>query len=171
MRGLHKGAAVKVMALLLAGIGLGVAATYVSPMMRSMLNGLTNDAHAAVENPGSSVGVMYPLKERVVNLADPGVLRYLKISVVLEFEPRDRSFYQLKGEARSKREAEIVKELGYRHPILADLLTTILTSKTSVQLMSPDGKERLKQEILEQVNMVTGEDRVIAVHFTDFIIQ
>jgi len=37
--------------------------------------------------------------------------------------------------------------------------------------MSPDGKERLKQEILEQVNMVTGEDRVIAVHFTDFIIQ
>jgi len=100
MRGLQKGAVVKVMALLLAGIGLGVAATYVSPMMRSMLNGVTNDAHAAVENPASSVGVMYPLKERVVNLADPGVLRYLKISVVLEFEPRDRSFYQLKEQAR-----------------------------------------------------------------------
>lgn len=171
MRGLQKGALVKVMALLLAGTALGVAASYALPMTRPLLNGGPYDAHAAVENPANSVGVMYPLKERVVNLADPGILRYLKISVVLEFEPRDRSFYQLKGEARSKREAEIVKELGYRHPILADLLTSILTSKTSAQLMSPDGKERLKQEILEQVNRVTGEDRVIAVHFTDFIVQ
>ena len=54
----------------------------------------------AVPMPGE--GMMYETGTKIVNLADPGGRRYLKISVVLEFAPHDPAFYALLGEKRRK---------------------------------------------------------------------
>src|ERR1700690_2955528 len=46
---------------------------------------------AAVGTPTFQIGPTYTLPDRIVNLADPGASRYLKISIVLAFSPNGDS--------------------------------------------------------------------------------
>ena len=60
-----------------------------------------------------------------------------------------------------------------------DELTSILTSKSAQELMTPDGKQRMRDEIKARVNKaferITPDPKerqeVLAVYFSDFIIQ
>jgi flagellar basal body-associated protein FliL len=46
-----------------------------------------------------------------------------------------------------------------------------LSAKTATELMSADGKQHLKDDLRDGLNQVLQEDRILAVYFTDFIIQ
>jgi len=117
-------------------------------------------------------GILLPLGTKVVNLADPGGYRYLKVGIVLEFEPEDpKALASLKGEARIKKEEEIVKALRSRSAVYEDFITTILSSKTFEEVFSSQGKEHVKQQIREQINTYLGREEVLGVYFTDFVIQ
>ena len=129
-----------------------------------------------VEKP--KVGIMQPMRERIVNLADPGMMRYLKTTMVLEMAD-----YQSKelptGEEYTKRQAEMKKNMAGTLPVIDDIITGILTSKTSTELMSADGKQRLRDEVKTSINRAfeklahDPKDRqeVLSVYFSDFIIQ
>lgn len=115
-------------------------------------------------------GMMLPLKERIVNLADQGMLRYLKTTVVLEIA--DHSGKPLpKGEEYKKKQDELIKEMRGNTPIIEDQLMAILSAKTAAELMTPEGKRALKEEVKTKVNKALGKDDVMAVYFSDFIIQ
>lgn len=118
-----------------------------------------------------SQGVLLSLGTKVINLADPGGYRYLKVGIVLEILPEDPKFSSLKGEARIKMEEEVIKELKNRSPVFEDIVTTLLSSKTFEQVFTIQGKERLKAEMKEQINARLGTDAVLEVYFTDFVIQ
>jgi flagellar FliL protein len=129
-----------------------------------------------IEKP--KVGLMMPMRERIVNLADPGVMRYLKISIVLELA--DNSGKDLpKGEEYKKKQDELKKEMGGTLPLIEDELTGILSSKSSTDLMSPDGKQKLRDDIRVRVNKALEKlshdpkerQEVLSVYFSDFIIQ
>jgi flagellar protein FliL len=116
-------------------------------------------------------GIMYPLKERIVNLADPGVSRYLKTTVVLEMA--DTSGKPLpRGEEYKKKQDELVKGMKAHAPIVEDKVTTMLSAKTAAELMTLEGKQRLKEELKAGLNRaLAGNEEVLAVYFSDFIIQ
>ncbi|MCD6290010.1 MAG: flagellar basal body-associated FliL family protein [Anaerolineae bacterium] len=117
-------------------------------------------------------GIMFPLKERVVNLADPGGYRYLRVSIVLEFLPKSAEFYRLPSEKRKKEEDQFKQELMRQKPVIDDIVTYVLSSKTFADVFTIEGKERLKKELMEKLNASLGEGKYVgAVYFTDFVIQ
>ncbi len=128
-------------------------------------------------NPGTAAGnsaerggsVMYPLKERVFNLADPGGGRYIKLEVVIEFE--DPAAAGLKGEAYLKHQEEFARELAPVKPRLDDILLTTVSSRTSLELLRPEGKEALRSDLKTKFGQVVHEPKVRDVFFAQFVIQ
>src|SRR6266511_2724033 len=144
---------IKILAFVGAGLLLGgaLAAAVVLGVVPVPFGPLA-DARAAAEKakPKPAVTVMYPTKERVVNLTDKASPRYLKVS------PKD----------------EFAKEMSGHAAIIDDALVTTLSAKGSPELLKPDGKDQLKTELIERVNhALHEEEKVVNVYFTSFIIQ
>ena len=162
--GLALGACAAVGATLVFGESLGISGKPVETRIRY------------IEKP--KVGVMIPMRERVVNLADQGAMRYLKTTIVLEMADY-QSKEVPKGEEYKKRQDDMKKDMGGSLPLIEDEMTSILTSKTSLELMSPDGKQRMRDEIKNRVNKAferlnadpKERQEVLNVYFSDFIIQ
>ncbi len=124
---------------------------------------------AAGSPPQEKGSVMYSLKERIFNLADPGGGRYIKLEVVIEFE--DPKALGLKGEAYLKHQEEFAKELAPVKPRLDDVLLRVVSSRTSLELLRPEGKEALRAELKEKFGQVVHEAKIRDVLFAQFVIQ
>jgi flagellar FliL protein len=122
-------------------------------------------------NPQPGDGIGYVTKERVVNLADPGQLRYLKTTVVIELASPTKKAAPPKGEEYKKAQDELAKELKGKEAIVNDTITSVLSSKTSVELTKPGGRDALKDELKERLHDTLDEYKILAIYFTDFIIQ
>lgn len=166
--------------LMVLGLMLGIGAALGVVLVFGETLGITPKASATqikyVEKP--KYGMMLPLRERIVNLADPGVMRYLKATIVLEM--MDSKLTELpKGEEYKKKQEELKKDMGGALPLIEDELTVILTGKTANDLMSPDGKQKLREEIKSRLNKSLDKHahdpkerhEVLTVYFSDFIIQ
>jgi flagellar FliL protein len=163
---------IKILAFVGAGLALGggLAAAVVMGMIPVPFGPLA-EARAAAEKAKPPVTVMYPIKERVVNLTDKATTKYLKAAVTLEFidhavkEPP-------KGEAIKVQQEHFAHELVGHAAIIEDALVSTLSSKTSAELLRPEGKDMLKSELIERLNHALHEqEHVVNVYFTSFIIQ
>lgn len=128
-------------------------------------------ASAAAPPKEGRGGIMLPTRERIVNLADPGLMRYLKTTIILEVSDPAAQSGELKGDDYKKRQDELTKELRGQMPLVDDQITAILSAKTSNELLTPEGKERLKEEIKSRLSGLLGEHKVLGVYLADFIIQ
>lgn len=115
----------------------------------------------------------YATRERVVNLADKGGYRYLKVEVVLDVViPHSKPGDPLpKGAAVKEVQDEIALELTPFKPRIEDAITTTLSSKTSEELMTTEGKQRLRDELRAKLDQISVDHPVAGVYFTQFIIQ
>ncbi len=121
------------------------------------------------DQPGP--GIMYNLDTMVVNLAEPGGLRYLQATIVLEFWPLIENYYGLTPEERTLAEDTFKGKIDTLRPIIDDAIMTILSSKKYNDISSIEGKQILKQEIINAINSILGYQGVTNVYFTDFLIQ
>jgi flagellar FliL protein len=166
--------------LMVLGLVLGIGAALGVVLFFGETLGITSKVGATqikyIEKP--KFGIMVPLRERIVNLADPGVMRYLKASIVLEM--MDTNLTELpKGEEYVKKQTELKKDMGGSIPLIDDEITSILTGKTSADLMTPDGKQKLRDELKSRINKALDKlahdpkerQEVLSVYFSDFIIQ
>ncbi len=124
---------------------------------------------AVLPSPGE--GLMFDTGTKIVNLADPGGRRYLKISVVLEFAPHEVEFYTLTGEERLAALTTFGEEMSAKKPIVDDLLNTLLSSKTFEQIYTVEGKEALRQDIVARINALLPHEHLMYVYFTEFVVQ
>jgi flagellar basal body-associated protein FliL len=84
-----------------------------------------------------------------------------------------------KGEEYKKKQDELKKDIGASLPLIEDELTSILTGKGSAELMSVEGKQRLRDDIKSRINKALEKvshdpkerQEVLTVYFSDFIIQ
>lgn len=133
--------------------------------------------------------VEYTIADRIVNLADPGARRYLKVSMVLQVAKQSGTGAQaapasgtiqltswdMSGgdtvEAAGKTTTSAAA--GFPNaPQVYDAITTVLSSKRSDEVMSTEGRDRLREELRVAINRVLPKDeQVVKVFFTDFIIQ
>ena len=109
---------------------------------------------------GGGHGAKSPLLEPfVVNLADPGSRRYLRVN--------------LKVKLRKPDESEPVLEA--RMPQVRDAVLMHLSSKTADQLLSSEGKTLLREELVSEINKVLKKKKmkkvVKTLYFTEFLIQ
>ncbi|DAB39396.1 MAG: hypothetical protein A2552_00735 [Sulfuricurvum sp. RIFOXYD2_FULL_44_160] len=123
-----------------------------------------SEGEAADEGSGSTthvsgeavteVGLMFPLDTFTVNLLSESGRRYLKVEMNLEIE----------GE-------ELSPELETKKPIFRDIIIRILSSKSLEEISTIKGKEKLKEQIVNDLNMRLKDGKVKNVYFTDFVVQ
>jgi len=109
---------------------------------------------SALAPPADTVGEIFALEPFVVNLADPKGKRYLKVQLKLEVES-----------------PEALERIQKATPKLRDLVIIMLTSLTFEEVMTPEGKIRIRDELLERFNQVMRPDRVKNIYFTEFVVQ
>jgi flagellar basal body-associated protein FliL len=114
---------------------------------------------------------MIALEDKVVNLMAGGDYRYAKVGVTVELRPEAAAFYALKGEARKVAEEEVRKDYEAALPLMLDAIGRVVGAKTSTQLGTPDGREGLKGELHAVMGEILGEHEVLAVYFTDLVMQ
>ncbi|MDQ3809932.1 MAG: flagellar basal body-associated FliL family protein [Chloroflexota bacterium] len=156
-------------ALALGGVLAAVLMFGVLPMPFGPMAQAREAADRATPKP--AVTVMYPIKDRVVNLSDKGTVRYLKAAMTLEFLDH-KTKEPPRGDAVKQQQDEFAHEMAAHSAIIEDAVITTLSAKASTDLLKPDGKDQLKTELIERVNHALHEqEKVVNVYFTSFIIQ
>ena len=123
----------------------------------------------ALPVPGE--GVLFDVGTKVINLADPGGRRYLKVGIVLEFAPHDTAWYTMAAEQRAELQALFETEMGSKQPVIEDLVISIISSKSFEQVYTLEGKEGLRQEIINRINQLLPTQLVMYVYFNEFVVQ
>ncbi len=97
----------------------------------------------------------WELGEFVVNLTDPQQ-HYLKVSITLEVAGKKAGGGEGEDPEKAKARDSIIK---------------VLTAKSYNFLLSTEGKEILKREIISSLNHDLGGTKIDKVYFTDFAMQ
>lgn len=113
----------------------------------------------------------------IVNLSENA--SFLKVKIALEVNAKALSGAGKEGgEEKGGHEGGEGKGglpglLGTREPMMKDAVIRVLSSKTAADVLSIEGKDALKEELLDAINEACASDEPVvnAVYFTDFIIQ
>jgi len=116
-------------------------------------------------------GFMVDTGTKIINLVDQTGRKYLRAGVVLEFAPQNVEYYSMAEEEKAHFETEFEEEMAMRLPVINDIIITLLSSQTFESVYTAEGKEVLRQKILEQVNAQLPEQKVMYVYFTEFVVQ
>lgn len=124
---------------------------------------------AAEIKPGQ--GIMIDTGAKIVNLVDPTGRKLLRVGIVLEFTPHDLHYFDMPVEERNTYLTTFKEEINLKLPVINDILITQLSSKSFESIYTAEGKENLRQEILDSINKQLPENEVIFVYFTEFVVQ
>ena len=126
--------------------------------METQARRTTGDGEPADQDTPVSVekmlGPIFPLDTFIVNLADKGGKRYLRITIDLELDSE-------------KLESEIEKRL----PQVRDSILTILPTKRFEDISTAKGKAALRDQMLERINGLLAGGRITNIYFKEFVVQ
>lgn len=146
---------IAVLMILMVGMGGGLF------LMWNKLSAINLQANAnAAGQPGQEgsleqpLGTIYALDTFIVNLADKGGNRYLRITMDLELGI-----------------PELETEIEKRLPQIRDSILMILPSKRFADISSVDGKIALRDEILQTLNGFLLKGEITNIYFKEFVVQ
>jgi flagellar FliL protein len=122
----------------------------------SDLNAMGNTAVAAQDGQvqNAQLGPLFSLDTFIVNLADTGRSRYLRVTMDLELTfPTDAG------------------KLQKKLPQVRDSILMILPSKQFADIASMEGKMALRDEIIAKINGLFTRNVVTNIFFTEFVVQ
>ena len=144
-------------------IGLGVGWLIVSGSKAA-------DAEKAKAEQGEQENVKkYELaKTTAIDLSKEPIISNLKTESVNE-----KRVIRVKAKLRvvNLKNEKQVKEIEENTSIIIDILLDILRSKTAEEMLKPEAKQQIKTETLEKVNKEFHTDKIVDMHFEDFIVQ
>ncbi len=111
----------------------------------------TNGNGQQVQQP---LGTLFSLETFIVNLADEGGKRYLRVTMDLELS-----------------DGTIEGELKQRLPQVRDSILMVLPSKRYADIRTMEGKVGLRNEIIANLNGLFGRESITSIYFTEFVIQ
>lgn len=112
----------------------------------------------ALELPDDSlVKQVIELQPYIVNLADQGEARYLRLTVSLGIGGEESSESEKPNPLFTTR---------VRNAMLA-----VLTTKSSAEVLTPEGKAKLRKDLLRAARAASEEPQVEAIYITEFIVQ
>lgn len=109
------------------------------------------EKQAVLEEP---LGIVVPMETFIVNLADKGGTRYLRLTIGLELGTK-----------------ELKKELEKRMPQVRDSILMILPTKRFADISTAEGKTTLRNEIMEKLNSFLSQGNVTNIYFKEFVVQ
>jgi flagellar FliL protein len=101
-----------------------------------------------------TLGALFSLDTFIVNLADEGGKRYLRVTMDLE----------LNG---TTAEGELKQRLSQ----MRDSILMVLPSKRFADIRTIEGKNGLRNEIIANLNGLFGRESITNIYFTEFVIQ
>ena len=99
-------------------------------------------------------GTIFPLDTFIVNLADEGGKRYLRVTMDLELTA-----------------GTVVDDLKKRLPQMRDSILVVLPSKRFEDIRTVEGKASLRNEIIANLNGLFGHESISNIYFTEFVVQ
>ena len=96
-----------------------------------------------------------PLEPFLVNLADQDSPRFVKTT------------FQLGLAEEMEKEGEGKAFI----PAMRDSIITLLSTKTAEQILTSEGKEKLREEIKTRINTLSPKAKVLEVYIVDFVVQ
>jgi flagellar basal body-associated protein FliL len=122
-----------------------------------------------VIDPGQ--GIMIDTGTKIVNLVDPTGRKYLRVGIVLEFDPKDPRYYTMSTEKQNDFKTTFQNEVNPKLPVINDVIITMLASQTFESVYTTQGKENLRKEMMTTINKQLPEYHVVSVYFTEFVVQ
>lgn len=120
------------------------------------------DEKALAKEPGPIYTMSEPF---VVNLSDSsGTPHFAKVGVALRFSMLSAA--ELPAEAHSGPDPIVIEA----DPELRDIVITTLQSYSASELSHSEGREKVKKEIVKEVNKHT-ELKILDVYYTEFAVQ
>ncbi len=144
-----------VVLLLMLGMGGGLFMIWSQLSTMSTLAARDGGGESASGVPKpEEVKPVLSLDTFIVNLADPGGNRYLRVTMDLETG----------GKAAAD-------EIGKRVPQLRDAVLMILPTKRFADISTLEGKTALREEIVNALNGMLGSPAISRIFFKEFVIQ
>ena len=119
-----------------------------------MQNAAENEAEGEPKEEEVTIGPIYKMETLIVNLADQGGKRYLRITMELELSA-----------------PEVMEEINNRMPQLRDAILMVLPSKQYSDIGSTEGKIALRDELIAKINGILKKGTVTTIYFTEFVVQ
>lgn len=142
--------------LALSGGGYAAYVLYIGPKFLSPNAKTQSGKKASKPGAGEKMGILISLKPFIVNLIDEKATRYLKITIDIELESNEEA---VKAEAEK------------RVPQLRDTIIMLLTSKRYEEVMTLEGKLKMRDEIISRANQFLRKERIKNVYFSEFVVQ
>jgi flagellar protein FliL len=114
----------------------------------------TAEEEVVEEEVPEEIGPLYSLGTLIVNLADEGGKRYLRVSIELELES-----------------PEMTEEVEKRLPQVRDSILMILPTKTFADINTTPGKIAVRDELLAAMNAIVKTGKINNLYFTEFVVQ
>ena len=111
-----------------------------------------SEAQSQESSEPKFIGSLIPLETFLVNLAGSRGQKLVKINMELEVSNN-----------------EVQKEIEKLKPKIRDIIIIIVSGKSYQQLSTSDGKDSLRDEIRNQVNLFLTKGKVQNVFFTEFL--
>lgn len=111
------------------------------------------EEEAPVEDE-NAMGPIYKMDTLIVNLADQGGKRYLRVTMELELSA-----------------PQVIEEIGQRLPQLRDAILMVLPSKQYTDINTTEGKVALRDELIAKMNGILKSGTVKTIYFTEFVVQ
>ena len=147
--------------LLLVGIPLGVG--LIAALLILIIIPKLTAPTPKVPNPAAGQhGMMVPIDTKVVNLAPGGDYKYAKVGVTIELRPDTADYYTMLPAAQEPLVVLKVKDMANMLPLLDDAVATVVSAKTSTELLSDTGRAQLRAEILDAVRAVLDGESATA---------
>ena len=147
-----RGGFFKTVLLLLVAVAGGGAGAYFYFVKAAPVHA----TEAKPEPPPPPTGII-PLEPFVVNLADTGATRFLRVTLSLVVQDEEQA---------KEMEENAIEKARVRSAILE-----LLAEQHSEALATPEGKEELKKALAERIAHAAHELKVKDVLFSEFVIQ
>ncbi|MCB0340987.1 MAG: flagellar basal body-associated FliL family protein [Pseudobdellovibrionaceae bacterium] len=141
--------------LVVVGVGVMVMMAKKKEAEKANIDDVIQGEHKAQMEEAHSeefIGQLVPLETFIVNLAQSRGRKIAKINMEFEVNTLD-----------------VQKEIAELKPKIRDIIIIIISSKTYAQVSTKEGKDDLRNEIRDKVNLFLTKGRIERVYFTEFI--
>jgi flagellar basal body-associated protein FliL len=128
-------------------------------------------APAQVHTIQPGEGIFIDTGTKIVNLADQGGRKFIRVNVVVEFAPTSMDYLSMTEELKTEYLNHFNTEVNTRLPVINDIIITQISTKDFQAIYTADGKELLRAELISTLNEKLTEYTILNVYFTEFVMQ
>lgn len=124
------------------------------PAPTAAVTGEDENLPEEIEEEQPDIGPLHSIGTMIVNLADSGGKRYLRVKMELELS-----------------HPEVAVEIEKRLPLVRDSILMVLSTKTYQDISTTEGKNALRTQLVTNLGKFFMSGNIVNIFFTEFVVQ